>query len=100
MSWIAITICYVGTTALLGLITIIIKSGLLKSLKKFFFLLLTINTFLLGMLPYFISSYPNDTTTFKGIAESYLIVNGFALMTFIFFYGLQLIRKGIDGKNE
>lgn len=91
MTWIAIVFSLASYCFLLGLITFLIKNNKLKGLKALFFLLLVINTLLLPMFTFIIST--GAVATFKPVATGYLVTNGFVLVYALWIYTLHLIRN-------
>lgn len=91
VNWIAIIISLSMYTLLLGFITFIINNPKLKGLKALFFLLTIVNTLLLPMFTFFIST--GDASSFKPVSIAYLSINGLLLVFVIYLYALHLIRN-------
>jgi len=74
-------------------ISINIKEKLLEGLKSLFFLLSIVNTFLITLFLYLLTTHPTDLTNIKPLTEVLIYVYGIALIAIIWMYAAFLLER-------
>ena len=99
MGWNAIVLSLGIMTALFLFLGYTIKDVGLKTVKLLFFMLGMINVFMMGLLPFVISSNPGNTQAFKPVAMAYFGINVVLLVALVYLYSMHLLTNNVLKKK-